>query len=1203
MAWTPNAEILANISRAAASSTVGDNAVQLQLLETLSQCKTSIPDYPMYLCWILFDKTCTNPNVQTFAMTQLKNLIVDETYSFKTEYRQFCKKLCFDNLGNDNPKMQKAASILFGTFIQVDTLQNSWELFQMLVQVLSSQNRLAVEGGLRSLGIILNSSLKELTKEQRESIVGPLLPVLLTHASNSSDVVLQEQALMTIQIIFPYAPSSFYSNFSKIVQVLFAHRASPSPTVREAVLNIFSVAIQAATEKAAKSSEKPEKAEESREAKMVVETLQLGMRELITHVLEMMNDSTDAVRVAACDFWSTLVDNSALAALDTVKTRLGEIVAMVVNRLKLNVLDMAEESDALEEDAQQEDSETSIPSVMGREQMKGAGKTGLGSGIYGKSSSSSAVDDDDDDDDIFEDEDEDDDNPDRYEEDDILNRQQKGQWTARKSCIVALQSFAVTYGPLLSQPFIQILGLLFAISSTNSSSSSSSSSTSPSIPSVDPTVLSALLAPNEEPWLLAESAIVSVAIVCEYRPDILASMLPNIVNWIITLSTTATRPILRLRCCWALGCLAPWISGPHGKALYEAAKERERKRRAKREKMAKGLLPYDADDDEEDEDDGDDEAEGGSAAKKGIKVLVKTWDQRVRSEQNEAEVAMFAPDATFTDTTIKALIARLSDKNKKVQRVASFSLRQLTSCLEEHIQQYAGVILPSAFASLSVCSKYNIIFLINTIREIFVYTPEILASKESLSVTLKGTVDRLNVAVAKRQEKIAQHLVDFLDSVVQIADANIAPFAPQVVEVLFKYMGEIVNWMKESEQKREQALGPSSSSSSASASSSSTASSALGISPVAAATLRTPTQIEDDPIADPLVLPLECFDTVVTIGGAAALSAVNGELLRSVLVFCLQIKHRQVLAATCGLIGDIVRVNVALIQDALPTVLQVICAFFAAQAAPKESPSPSPSTAPPKMRPLHNALVNVVWCVSEIITALGESLAFDRRMLIQQLLFFFRYDCITTVDDEHPFVRATQKPSGLSSVPQVVMVPFTPHQSDTTTVALTNVAECLARIARISPEETALIVSQCSLPPRTDRSKIQPSSTATTLPSTAAGGAAVPMQPAPSPIRLWLQYLTHFTADTAADQALAFDGITQAILRCPMVFFSELSSVLRMYAQWKGKEVPAALRASVVNVLQMFKKKGEEQGVWNAFYTQKIEAKYRRKLKKFYGFE
>ncbi|KAA6333080.1 MAG: hypothetical protein EZS28_053210, partial [Streblomastix strix] len=239
---------------------------------------------------------------------------------------------------------------------------------------------------------------------------------------------------------------------------------------------------------------------------------------------------------AACSFFSEIGEEEDKEVVQLIELNLNRIIPLLVWRLRLEVDDLCEYTDAIMQDDEGiQDTENQVIGL-------GIGSNNIGHQITGMNQNKQQQhqqqqQDEDDDDEDFEVEDIEDGGVENGQ-DEFERMQESGQWTSRKNSGTALGILLEVHKQKALQPLMESMEQIIQMSVSEDQQGVS----------------------EDERWIRRESGIVALGLAAQYCPYEVGQMnIEPIVLWLIKESQDNQHTLVRLRSIWALGRLSKWI--------------------------------------------------------------------------------------------------------------------------------------------------------------------------------------------------------------------------------------------------------------------------------------------------------------------------------------------------------------------------------------------------------------------------------------------------------------------------------------------------------------------------------------------------------------------------------------------------------------------------------------------------------------------
>ncbi|ODV90826.1 hypothetical protein CANCADRAFT_2551 [Tortispora caseinolytica NRRL Y-17796] len=478
--WTPNQSSLESLTNALSQSLARDANVRRQAQSVLDGYLYN-PELPQYLCFIFIQSDQSLLETRATAGTFLKNLISSSFASFTDLAKSYIKTVITKGLLDTTPLIRNITGNVLTSIIRSGGILSWPELFPLLISLAESNELSVQEAALSSLEKISEDNAAELDKsygnEQPSAFMIPKFIALLSRPSSSNSI--KKYSIACINYFAALGSSAVFLSIDQILSTLFqiAQQPDSDPAIQSEVCVAFTTFLQAFPANISPHLD--------------------GLVNYCLHVIATNAEIDDQsfAALSAGEFFITL------ASANSDRLAITQLLPQIIPVLFKHMPYSEEEQEEIlaEHNAIEENPQNVRPSHIKSRDAKSAPHQNSS-----EQSQQEAEDDDEEDDDDFEDE--------------------VGEWTLRRCCASALDSFSNKY----PENVIEILMPLL------------------------------LTAMNASDWPTREASILAFGAVSEGCLNFISPQLPELIAYLIQLLDTAEPPVQQIAC-WTLSRYTPWI--------------------------------------------------------------------------------------------------------------------------------------------------------------------------------------------------------------------------------------------------------------------------------------------------------------------------------------------------------------------------------------------------------------------------------------------------------------------------------------------------------------------------------------------------------------------------------------------------------------------------------------------------------------------
>ena len=322
--WQPQPELLQQVAHMMQCTLAADTSLQKQAYEALA-AHTQNPEFVRYLAYVF--ARCSNLGVaaRVAAGLTLKRCI-DTSYAGLPPAIQHSVRLeVLRTLADPEPDVRHASANAVSAIVRHSELAAWPELAPSLISLLDPANAAAADGALTALGHLSEDVASQFDSAALGHPLTHLIPLLLRWMGAPGERARREATKCVTNFVYTMS-GAVQSNLDNILGALAALTTDPSPSVRKAVCYAFCTLTE-----------------------LRADRVWPLLQPIIRFELGCTMDTDSEVAMAACDFWSVLLevlsdagDEAAPNSMSAdVAPFLPDIVRALLARMELTEDDLA----------------------------------------------------------------------------------------------------------------------------------------------------------------------------------------------------------------------------------------------------------------------------------------------------------------------------------------------------------------------------------------------------------------------------------------------------------------------------------------------------------------------------------------------------------------------------------------------------------------------------------------------------------------------------------------------------------------------------------------------------------------------------------------------------------------------------------------------------------------------------------------------
>ncbi|KAJ6241271.1 hypothetical protein M0813_23463 [Anaeramoeba flamelloides] len=407
--WKPIERVCSEILELLNQSFVFDNNVQSQVLIQLEKFNNSLEDFNNYLAFLLCRSLGQELKVRQMAGLILKNNLMQIIESKNQIYLEMLKKELVNGIPDENKIIRTTVNCVISQILSKSGFHSWPELYEILIDFLTSENELAIEGSLECILTFCEDNGADQETDLCDSNLDELLPVILKFFQ--SKVVKYRMYAIKIyyELLLPM-PTSLISTLTDYLKGLFYLIDDSELVIHIELVKTFSLLIS-----------------------IRIDYMLQYLDQIIPYIIKTMKENDHQLVLEACNFWKYCSFKSCKKCFKEDEIR--ELIEILLERMILSKFDRSvfeneQKLQSLIENDPNIDRDTLHKYYSYSKSLNG----------FDDVSSSGSEDDDDDDYDSIENSDSENENS-EYENSEVFNKN-KGEWNIRDSAAEGFERIA-----------------------------------------------------------------------------------------------------------------------------------------------------------------------------------------------------------------------------------------------------------------------------------------------------------------------------------------------------------------------------------------------------------------------------------------------------------------------------------------------------------------------------------------------------------------------------------------------------------------------------------------------------------------------------------------------------------------------------------------------------------------------------------------